>query len=994
MSSAASSNPRLHRRAPGWAALADPDAPSRAAPLWLSIAGLGAGAAFAHLASLAPGVAPQLALLGGAAAAGGLGFYGVAERIASRRGATRREEDPFHLAYEGAPEPVALVDAAGRVVALNAAARAGGSATGGARGLALAALGEEGAEAERRVDALLFRLLRAGGEDRASRSDGAAAVFSAWRYDDDRMVLRWRVETGVETADRAPVERRGGRRASDRVEPGVAASADAQDRLDAMFRGVDLVSGPAPGPVVSDVPAGALSRSEAVGWLRFDLDGGVLGIDETLAAWLGTRVDAGGPRALSDVFPDAHRRLLEAARAGRGARLFRVRLASADPTGDQIAAPNAGSGLVAAFVAPESASAGVALVADPGPETIGNLATPGQGLGLTLSAERLADAFEALRGARLFEDSPIGVAALSEDGRLLRANGAAAHLLSGDAAPDALIGRPLSGWIAPEDRAAAVERIASAAQGEAVDGPSFEARLIEPAGAGAERPGEPRTAEVYLSRLETVKGPLLIAYLIDSTERRALEDRVHQSQKMQAVGQLAGGVAHDFNNLLTVIIGASEMLLQRHQANDPEFADLSVIHQNAYRAANLVRQLLAFSRKQTLRLQVANVTDRMMDLSLMLHRLLGERVRLQQQLAEDVWPVRVDIGQFEQVVTNLVVNARDAMKDGPGGRITIRSRNESLSAAGAAAYGPMPSGDYVRIEVADDGCGIPPEVQSKIFDPFFTTKGVGEGTGLGLSTVWGIVKQSGGFIFLDSAVGVGTTFTIFLPRFDPDQPEVAPAAEAPEASSAAGAAIALEGLLAPSPAATPRSAIRPLSDLSQGAAPNRIAPEGRGGAAAQGGPSPSSLRREPSSSASLADAPETTPLRTPVAPPGAPPAILLVEDEDPVRALTARALRNAGFEVFEAESGEDALELLKDPDRRVDLMVSDVVMPRMDGPTLLRTIQPSRPGLKTLFMSGYARDAFQEAFDADPPMTLDYGFLEKPFSLSDLTAAVRERLER
>ncbi|HBQ34272.1 MAG TPA: hybrid sensor histidine kinase/response regulator, partial [Ochrobactrum anthropi] len=249
---------------------------------------------------------------------------------------------------------------------------------------------------------------------------------------------------------------------------------------------------------------------------------------------------------------------------------------------------------------------------------------------------------------------------------------------------------------------------------------------------------------------------------VETTEQKALENQMAQSQKMQAVGQLAGGIAHDFNNVLTAIIMSSDLLLTNHRASDPSFPDIMNIKQNANRAASLVRQLLAFSRRQTLRPEVLDLTDVLADLRMLLARLVGKDIELKIDHGRDLWPVKADLGQFEQVAVNLAVNARDAMPD--GGEITLRTRNVSTQEVAKLHYRDLPEADYVVFEVEDTGTGIPADVLEKIFEPFFTTKEVGKGTGLGLSMVYGIIKQTGGFIYCDSEVGKGTTFKIFLPR--------------------------------------------------------------------------------------------------------------------------------------------------------------------------------------------------------------------------------------
>ena len=401
-----------------------------------------------------------------------------------------------------------------------------------------------------------------------------------------------------------------------------------------------------------------------------------------------------------------------------------------------------------------------------------------------------------------------------------------------------------------------------------------------------------------------------------------------QSQKMQAVGQLAGGIAHDFNNVLTAIIMASDLLLTNHRPSDPSFPDIMNIKQNANRAASLVRQLLAFSRRQTLRPEVLNLTDVLADLRMLLARLVGNDVKLTIDHGRDLWPVRADIGQFEQVVVNLAVNARDAMPE--GGDLTVRTRNVTAEESRDFDYRELVPGDYVLIDVEDSGTGIEPEVVKKIFEPFFTTKEVGKGTGLGLSMVYGIIKQTGGFIFCDSEPGEGTTFRIFLPRH---------VVEAKELSAAE-------------------------ADGADGTAP------------ADGEPA-----RE--SAASAADAGGEVDL-------SGSATVLLVEDEDAVRMGSVRALASRGYTVHEASSGVEALEVYDSLEGQVDIVVSDVVMPEMDGPTLLGELRKRQPDIKFVFVSGYAEDAFAKNLPADA----QFGFLPKPFSLKQLATVVKDMLAR
>jgi len=359
---------------------------------------------------------------------------------------------------------------------------------------------------------------------------------------------------------------------------------------------------------------------------------------------------------------------------------------------------------------------------------------------------------------------------------------------------------------------------------------------------------------------------------------------------------------------------ANDFLLNAHKPTDPSFQDIMQIKQNATRAATLVRQLLAFSRRQTLRPQVLDLGDALSDLTMLLRRLIGEKVKLDLVHGRDLWPVKVDVSQFEQVIVNLAVNARDAMPD--GGKLTVKTANVTADEAEQLAHKGMPAADYVRIDISDTGTGIPADIVDKIFEPFFSTKEVGKGTGLGLSTVYGIVKQTGGFVYVDSTPGEGTSFRIFLPRHRPELEAQ------PEAQAANGAA---------KEAAEPP---KPRPDLT-----------GQG-------------------------------------------TILLVEDEDGLRSLNARGLRSRGYSVIEASNGIEAMEALDEKDGAVDLVVSDVVMPEMDGPTLLREMRKRNPNLKIIFVSGYA----EEAFDKSLPENEQFAFLPKPFALSALVEKVKETM--
>ena len=510
-----------------------------------------------------------------------------------------------------------------------------------------------------------------------------------------------------------------------------------------------------------------------------------------------------------------------------------------------------------------------------------------------------------VRFMRFFDHTPMAIATVDRAGVVGRANARFAKLaqsLSADGAASKSIFRTVNA----RDRHLLIAAINQAAEGQGDIAP-VEAMLDGP----KERWGQFFVTAVEEDERETEAA---IVYMLETTERRTLENQINQSQKMDMVGQLAGGIAHDFNNVLSAIMMANDFLLNAHKPTDPSFQDIMQIKQNATRAATLVRQLLAFSRRQTLRPQVLDLGDALSDLTMLLRRLIGEKVKLELVHGRDLWPVKVDVSQFEQVIVNLAVNARDALPE--GGRLTVRTGNVTAEESGQLAYKGMPAADYVRIDVTDTGTGIPAEIVDKIFEPFFSTKEVGKGTGLGLSTVYGIVKQTGGFVYVDSEAGEGTSFHIFLPRHVPEK-EAAP--EPVAASDAARAA--------------PAEA-KPRTDLT-----------GQG-------------------------------------------TILLVEDEEGLRSLNARGLRSRGYSVIEASNGIEAMEALEQKNGAVDLVVSDVVMPEMDGPTLLREMRIRNPNLKIIFVSGYA----EEAFDKSLPENEQFAFLAKPFALSALVAKVKETM--
>ncbi len=505
-----------------------------------------------------------------------------------------------------------------------------------------------------------------------------------------------------------------------------------------------------------------------------------------------------------------------------------------------------------------------------------------------------------VRFARIFNSTPVAIASIDASGALLRPNAAFARLASDVLKAHGAGGRPsIFKFVAERDHGPLRAALEAAARGQAE---------IAPIDVSLEGAGAARSARLFVSASDPAidEGASATVFALDTTEQRTLQENLAQSQKMQAIGQLAGGVAHDFNNVLTAIIGYSDLLLANHRPTDPSFQDIMQIKQNANRAAGLVRQLLAFSRRQTLRPQTLQLNDVLSDLQMLLRRLVGEPIALDVVHGRDLWLVKADLNQFEQVIVNLVVNARDAMPD--GGKILLRTRNVPASeCAGLKDQGVAPA-DYVQIEVEDTGHGIPEDVRAKIFEPFFTTKEVGKGTGLGLSMVYGIVKQTGGYVFCDSEPGKGATFRILLPRL------IEAEAEAEEPAK--------------------KEAAKPPADLT-----------GRG-------------------------------------------AILLVEDEEAVRAFAARALASRGYTVLEAESGVEALEVVEAAGQPIDLIVSDVIMPEMDGPTMLTELRRRGLTAKVVFVSGYADDAFARNL----PEKQEFTFLPKPFTLKQLIETVKSAM--
>lgn len=485
---------------------------------------------------------------------------------------------------------------------------------------------------------------------------------------------------------------------------------------------------------------------------------------------------------------------------------------------------------------------------------------------------------------------PLGLAMVDRDGRLLFAN--PAFLRAAGRETEAAPVYPTD-LVVQEDKGPLSDAIRRFAQGPASSG-DIAVRLKGMA-------DEP--VSLSLAGVRGLGEAAVLLGLTDSTEETRLKRQVAQATKMQAVGQLAGGVAHDFNNVLTAILGTCDLMLLRHTPGDSDYDDIQQIRANSNRAASLTRQLLAFSRQQTLRPEVVQLPDVVSDVSHLLKRLIGEKIQLVVTHDRDLGPVRADPSQLEQVIVNLAVNARDAIlaKSESGGKVTLATRRITAADVRGMRSAIMPQVDYTALVVEDTGTGIPADNLPKIFEPFFTTKDLGKGTGLGLSTVYGIVKQSGGFIFADSEHGKGTRFSVYLPVHHASAEESA---------------------------AKPTAIEAPAQQWSGG---------GR---------------------------------------------ILLVEDEDMVRAVAERALTRAGYTVTVASDGDEGLDIVEGGGV-FDLIVSDVVMPTMDGPSMIREIRKLAPAMPVLFMSGYAEEQLRNEIGI-----ADVHFLPKPFSVQQISDKV------
>jgi two-component system cell cycle sensor histidine kinase/response regulator CckA len=535
--------------------------------------------------------------------------------------------------------------------------------------------------------------------------------------------------------------------------------------------------------------------------------------------------------------------------------------------------------------------------------------TPGISRTLVLSRAKTDDKQDALRAAeirfaRFFHNSPAAIATVDRAGRVITSNATFARLF-GAAADEKGARQTVFTFVPAADRAKLEALLRGVIEGKTTP------HEVELPLQGQEG----RFARFFVTPVDqdAEEGEAAIVHAIDTSEEKKLELSFAQAQKMQAIGEFAGFIAHDFNNVLTTMIGNASLLLVKVRPTDPGFQELNQIRQYGTRAATLVRQLLAFARRETLVPEMLQAGDVISELANgLMRRVVTEKVKIETNYGRDLWPVKADVNQFERVLINLAANARDAMPS--GGTLKIRTANITPEESRKFRYDGMPPAEYVMIEVGDSGTGIAPEAVGKIFEPFFTTKDKNKGTGLGLAAVYGIVKQSGGFIYVDSELGKGATFRIFLPRYVPSEAELTAVREAAQAKATADA--------------------KPVNLTGRG-------------------------------------------------------TVLLVEDEDGVRRFASNALTMRGFTVLEAQDGEEGFEIAKREDGNIDIIVSDVMMPIMDGPTMLKEIRKANlKKTKVIFASGYSEGL------ADQLPGEEFSFLPKPFDLIGLVKAVKEELQQ
>ena len=629
----------------------------------------------------------------------------------------------------------------------------------------------------------------------------------------------------------------------------------------------------------ADIQTADWSLHAPVALFSLRANGEIVGGNATFRDWLGLAEGAPLP-ALKDILTGDGARAVLYSRGGEGAARIDARLKARDGIESPVA-------IVVEWLPGEGAL---------GRAVMYGLSRTGAPPGV---AQALSDDGAAGRTMDdMFANAPFGVVRLDgadpETAIIEDVNPAMMQLTAGQAIPGTRF-CDLFNW---DDGRSPVDAFSAAMAGS---GDPAEAHLATTDGA----------VYVHLA-FAPARGGKRVAYVIDVTAWKEMERQLSQSNKMQAVGQLAGGVAHDFNNLLTAVRLNCDELLNRHPVGDPDYSELQSINQTVARAAGLVRKLLAFSRKQTFRMETLDIGDLLSDVSVLLRQIVEETVRLDIVHGRDLPLIKADKGQLETAIINLAANARDAMRENGGGTLTVKTARVSDDVVRNAGAPNPREGDWMAIAVTDEGHGMDKETMEKIFEPFFTTKEAGKGTGLGLATVYGIVKQSGGFLFADSEVGVGTTFTIYLPGHEPTEEESVELREA-EAE---------------------KTVEKAPEDLS-----------GRG-------------------------------------------RILLVEDEDAVRAIAAKTLAKRGYDVMEACDGEEAYEILEDDEEGFDLLISDVVMPGLDGPGLLEKARDMLEGTRIVFISGYAAEQFSDTLSKEQ----DVSFLPKPFTLTQLAEKVKEEL--
>ena len=415
-----------------------------------------------------------------------------------------------------------------------------------------------------------------------------------------------------------------------------------------------------------------------------------------------------------------------------------------------------------------------------------------------------------------------------------------------------------------------------------------------------------KTASLILKKNKDIFSNRILAILIETTEQISIKDQFHQSQKMQSVGQLAGGIAHDFNNVLTAIIVSTDLLILRHKPEDLTFKELQAIKDNAQRAAGIVRQLLAYSRQQNFNIESILLTDVLQEQTILLNRLVGDKIKIKLKHGIKLWKIRADLNQFETVITNLIINSRDAIEfQNIDGLIEVETKNIPKSKIPRIYDIQLVKQDYVLIKIEDNGTGIPDEIKEKVFEPFYSTKGH-EGTGLGLSMVYGIIKQLNGYIFISSPISKkGTIFEIFIPR-------------------------------------------EMVND---------------------------ELNKSDIEKKDLIKVKDITGTGN----------ILIVEDEDSVRTFTKKALELSGYNITEAYNGISALNIIRKSEVNYDLIISDVMMPEMDGPTMAKEIKKTIPRQKILFISGYTENYHNDLLTGDDTIS----FLNKPFTLEELNLTVK-----